>query len=392
MPKQNRFLIVLVLCLSALVPTSARAQNLVNNLVTLLTEQRASATFVPDASAALATTVTVASLFAVELGTLPQASSAGGFVYRHQPNFGIFERATNDFGPFFTERALRNGKGQTSIGLSFQVSNFSSLQGADLTDGTFPTNAARNSGVIDPFSFDFLTLNLHARTTTALVSHGVTDRLTVGGTIPFVSVSFDGQRVRTVDGQRFPQSVQSGAASGLGDISLNGRYRLAGDGPRGFSVGGDLRLPTGRQEDLLGVEDAAGRFIAIASWEEGRLAAHANGGFGVGGASDEVFWGMATTFAPLPRLTFVSEFTGRYLSDLTRVQDVYQPHPVLAGVETMRWLPGDKGLHTMFVVAGAKWNVGQSWLLNTNLLIRVTDGGLRARITPAISFDYTFEP
>jgi hypothetical protein len=29
--------------------------------------------------------------------------------------------------------------------------------------------------------------------------------------------------------------------------------------------------------------------------------------------------------------------------------------------------------------------------LNTNLLIRVTDAGLRARVTPAVSIDYAFE-
>jgi hypothetical protein len=29
--------------------------------------------------------------------------------------------------------------------------------------------------------------------------------------------------------------------------------------------------------------------------------------------------------------------------------------------------------------------------LNTNMLIRVTDSGLRARVTPAISLDYDFD-
>jgi hypothetical protein len=76
---------------------------------------------------------------------------------------------------------------------------------------------------------------------------------------------------------------------------------------------------------------------------------------------------------------------------LTRVNDVYQPHPVLAGVETMRWLPSDPGLHTTFVVAGAKWNWTRSWLLNANMLIRLTEVGLRAKVTPSISIDYAFE-
>ena len=63
-------------------------------------------------AAALATTVTVASLLQIELVTVPATSSAGGFVYRLRPDLGVFERATNEFGPFFTERALpRSGRG-----------------------------------------------------------------------------------------------------------------------------------------------------------------------------------------------------------------------------------------------------------------------------------------
>jgi hypothetical protein len=82
---------------------------------------------------------------------------------------------------------------------------------------------------------------------------------------------------------------------------------------------------------------------------------------------------------------------GRRLSELSLVQDVYEPHPLIPGVEPMRWLSNDPGFHALFVVTGAKWNVASSWLLNTNLLIRVTDAGLRARVTPAISLDYAFE-
>jgi hypothetical protein len=57
----------------------------------------------------------------------------------------------------------------------------------------------------------------------------------------------------------------------------------------------------------------------------------------------------------------------------------------------MRWLPTEQGIHTTFVVTGAKWNVAGRWLLNANLLIRVTDAGLRDPVTPSISIDYGFE-
>jgi hypothetical protein len=388
----RRGMSVLVLFLTLAAARTVLAQSIVSQLGTLLTEQRPTVpAFVPDAEAAVATATTVAGLFAVELSTLPLASSSGGFVYRLNPSLGLVERASDGFGPFFTERLLRNSRGQTSVGFSFQGAAFTSLQGADLTTGTFPTNAARLTGATQDFSVDTLNLDLDGRSFTGFVSHGITDRLAVGAAVPLVSVRFTGERARTVNGITTLMSSRSGSAFGVGDISLQGRYVVSGGSLRGFAVGSELRLPTGKAEDLLGSGDTALRLLGIGSWEEGKIALHANGGVGVGGASREIFWSSATTFAATPRVTVVGEVMGRRLSELSLVQDVYEPHPLIPGVETMRWLPTDSGVHTMFVVTGVKWNLASSWLLNTNLLIRVTDAGLRARVTPAVSIDYAFE-
>jgi hypothetical protein len=390
---RRRFATTFILITSVLsvLPSPADAQSIGSQLSVLLTEQRGSSDFVPDVQAANQTFATVAGLFGVELATLPVSSSSGGFVYRLNRDLGLVERASDGFGPFFTERVLRNSRGQVSMGISYQFARFSSLQGADLREGTFPTNAARIAGSGEPFSVDTLDLALESRTTTPFATYGVTDRLAVGITVPISTVRFSGVRNRTTNGATSLQSSQSGTATGLGDMTLNGRYMLVGTGVRGASVGADLRLPTGRSEDLLGAGKTTGRFLGIGTWEEGHLAVNVNGGFGIGGLSREVFWGAATTLAPTPRVTLIGEVMGRWLAELSRVSDVYQPHPLMPGVETMRWLSLDPGIHTTFMVTGAKWNVGGTWLLNTNVLIRLTDAGLRARVTPAISLDYAFE-
>lgn len=371
-------------------PSRAAAQSIAGRLSALLTEQQPASIFVPDVPAAEATRDTVARLFSIEMSNLPTASSSGGFVYRLNPSLGVVERSSDGFGPFFTERVLRNGSGQISAGFSYQFASFSSLQGADLTGGTFPTNAARLSGSTQPFSVDTLSLNLESQTATVFTSYGVTERFAVGASVPFIRVHMRGTRVRTENGRPSLQSSQSGSASGFGDLAMNARYLVAGGGLRGVSVGADLRVPTGRSADLLGSGKTSARFLGIGSWEEGRLAVNVNGGYGVGGASREISWSMATTFAAGPRVTLVGEVLGRRLSELNYVQDVYQPHPLMPGIETMRWLNAPRGFHTTLLATGAKWNLANSWLLNTNMLIRVTDGGLRARVTPSISIDYDF--
>jgi len=367
------------------------AQSIGSQLSTLLTEQRDMSGFVPDIEAANQTFATVAGLFGVELATLPVSASSGGFVYRLNRDLGLVERASDGFGPFFTERVLRNSRGQISVGVSHQFARFSSLQGADLREGTFPTNAARLAGSGQPFSVDTLDLELVSRTTTSFASYGFTDRLGIGVAVPISTVRFSGQRNRTLNGVTALQSSRAGSATGLGDITANARYMLTESGIRGASVGVDIRFPTGSAADLLGAGRMTSRFLGIGTWEEGHLAVNVNGGFGLGGLSREVFWGAATTLAPSPRVTVVGEVMGRWLAELSRVSDVYQPHPLMPGVETMRWLSLDPGVHTTFLVTGAKWNVGGTWLLNTSLLIRVTDAGLRGRVTPAISLDYSFD-
>ena len=72
-----------------------------------------------DRAAAEATFGTVADLFTIELTSIPVASSSGGFVYQFSPSLGTVERASDSFGPLFTERALRNGKKQLSFGLNY---------------------------------------------------------------------------------------------------------------------------------------------------------------------------------------------------------------------------------------------------------------------------------
>ena len=80
-----------------------------------------------DTAAANATFATVAGLFTVELTSVPTASSSGGFVYRFSPVFGTVERASDSFGPVFSERALRNGHGHCAR-VALQRASYTTLQ------------------------------------------------------------------------------------------------------------------------------------------------------------------------------------------------------------------------------------------------------------------------
>ena len=120
-----------------LAASSASAQSVTDVLTFLVTNQSVSTGSVErDREAAQATSTTISRALAANLATLPVTSSSGSFVYRLNPELGTVERATQSFGPFFTERALSAGRGQASFGLTLQQLHFTSLDGRNLRDGS----------------------------------------------------------------------------------------------------------------------------------------------------------------------------------------------------------------------------------------------------------------
>src|SRR3954468_15661876 len=107
------------LVVSAAAPAPAQS---VNDVLTfLVTNQSVSTGSVErDRAAAEATSITISRALEANLATLPVTSSSAAFVDRLNPELGTVERATQSFGPFFTERALSAGRHQASFGLTLQ--------------------------------------------------------------------------------------------------------------------------------------------------------------------------------------------------------------------------------------------------------------------------------
>ena len=116
--------------------------------------------------------------------------------------------------------------------------------------------------------------------------------------------------------------------------------------PADLSAGAELRLPTGREEDLLGTGKTALRVLAIGSFEGTRASAHLNGGYSWGGISREANYSAALTVAASERFTLVGEFLGRWIEGLGQIGQVTAPHPSSSGVDTIRLLPMATGTTT----------------------------------------------
>jgi hypothetical protein len=341
-----------------------------------------------DAAAAEATSLTISRALLANLATLPVTTSSGGFIYRFNPELGTVERASSGFGPFFLERALVAGARAASIGLTLQHWRFTSLDGRSLRDGSLVTTANQFLDEAEPFDVDRLTLNIDADVATLHGNAGLSDRLEVGFAVPVVLLRVKGSRVNDYRGQVFTQARASATALGLADTVLRTKYTLIDEDGGGLAAAVDARLPTGREDDLLGAGSLSWKILAIGSFEEGLVASHINVAAGFGGLATEISLGGALAAAASDRLTLTAELIARWMDTPGHIASASAPHPALAGVHTLRLLPQSSSMTIVTAAPGLKWNLADTWVLVANAAIPLTQSGLTVSFTPYIGLDY----
>ena len=390
-PRPGRLLLALCILLGGTAGPASAQQSITDVLTFLLTNRSIpTGDFVRDEQAAAETSDIVARFLILDVATLPVSTSSGGFTYRLDPALGTVVRSSDSFGPFFTERSLTAGRKQASLGIGYYSTTFDSIDGRNLRNGTLVSTASILRGEPAPFDIETVALRIRTDTMTLTGNVGVTDRLDLGGAIPFVRVSLQGQRVDTYRGRELVQAAGTASASGLGDAVVRAKYNVLRDGGSGLALGVEARLPTGREEDLLGSGRASIAPRLIGSYEADRMGVHGELGYSFRGVSDILGYAAAVTVVAVSRLTIVGELSGLRIGGLGRLAETTQSHPGLVGVDTIRLTGVEQTTDRIVAVAGFKWNVANTWLFTANVRRPLTDVGLNAGWVPTITFDYSF--
>jgi hypothetical protein len=234
-------------------------------------------------------------------------------------------------------------------------------------------------------------LDIDADVATVYGNLGLGDRAEIGFALPMVSLRLNGSRVNTYRGTTFTQASASATALGLADAVVRTKFTLFQQEGGAFAAAVDARLPTGRQEDLLGAGSLAMRVSGIGSLEGSHASAHANFGFVFGGLAREVNYGGAVAAAASPRLTITGELIGRVIDSVGQLESIVAPHPTLADVETIRLGASTAKLHMVTVAPGVKWNLTDTWVLVGNVSVPITKAGLTTAFTPYIGLDYSLQ-
>lgn len=385
---------------------------------------------------------------AYQLASFPLGSSSGGFTFTLDPTLGVLNRSAESFGPLFAERALTAGKGKLTVGGNYVRSTWDRFEGQSLEDGdvalTLTHEDIDGSGdTLSPFfEGDLIDARLHMKLTTdtavVFANYGVSDRFDIGVAVPFVRVKMDATIHTTVVNLATAENVRlfhifdpnqdtgcggsrvsanglqndycaSGDASGIGDIVLRGKLGLARGDNMSLAAGVDVRLPTGKEEDLLGTGATQIKPYLIAGFlPKQRFSPHVNLGYTFTGESDllgqlpdEVDWTVGFDAAPSSHVTITADVIGRSLIDAQRlrVRDrVFNyrlvtdpPRPFHREEVRPEYFAEEATMNMILGSAGFKLNPFGRLLISFNALFPLSkNNGLQDDFTPVFAIDYNF--
>nr|WP_158508852.1 transporter [Gemmatirosa kalamazoonensis] len=242
----------------------------------------------------------------------PIGSTSGGVTFRFEG--GIPVKTSTSAGPIFAERATTLGRGRVLAGATHSAFRFTSLRGVPLSNvqlafthenvdfagcDTVYHDSCKKMGVpaLENDVIDVnLALDMKVSVTSLYVTYGVSDRLDVSAVVPIVSTSMHGESLAQVVPFGGPTAAHffagtpsnpvltasravSGSATGLGDVAVRAKLRLA-DSPRAsLAVLAESRFATGSADDLLGSGAFMARGLAVLTGRAGDVSPHANLGY-----------------------------------------------------------------------------------------------------------------
>jgi hypothetical protein len=331
--------------------------------------------------------------YASQVATSPSAATSAGYVFTFEN--GALSAKPTDLGPLLSDLPQTIGRNRLYVGASYQWMQFSKTGGKSLNSFIY------SGGMIDPYEggYNYIqasaSLKMHSINT--YLSYGISDRLDVSAVIPWSrtemrihtscapnSYGVDDTWSSTSTGeslceQHAPVSVpvtvsgttyifdvydysftalnsKAQTASGLGDVTLRGKYEILKKSRQGAALGLEYRLPTGDPLNMQG-SGATGIRPFLAWSYNSRVSPHANVGYQYNGSS-------ASDVNDIGSITSESVTGINYDTSETETIDV------TTGIHFTDKLKARKLPNIVTVSAGADYALSDRVNLNADLLVR----------------------
>ncbi|MBI3872995.1 MAG: hypothetical protein HY304_07985 [candidate division Zixibacteria bacterium] len=374
---------------------------------------------------------TISDFVANNTASFPLSSTAAGITFDFSS--GVPVATTSSAGPIFAERAQTLGKNKLNVGANFSRLNLNKLRGIPTDDlrFTFTHQNVGDTSVFgdSPNEFDAIVLEPHLDLNVSIVAlhatYGLTDRLDVGIALPLVNVSLKAKPFARINSFTYAHSQHANhfyggtsenpvltlsaqsvddVASGVGDVALRAKDNIyRGDG-LDLGILAEVRLPTGRAEDLLGAGKSSVKAALIASAAWGNVSPHLNLGYNWRAGDlyrDRVELIAGYDMKATDKVTLAAEWLGQFeigrevaalrFPEPTQIQTATPDGgEVTTIVVAPTNIPNRSHDHVMNSSFGIKYAPKANVILVANVMLPVNDGGLRSNFVPTVGVEVNF--
>jgi hypothetical protein len=263
--------------------------------------------FVPQAGQANATVLTfLLNWMAGTISSVPVGTTSGGATFRFER--GVPVKVPLSRGPIYGERGTTLGRGRLIVGANWNHVAFTSVRGSPMSDIRLNfTHQDIGSGQCTGASVagcnDVVQVRLSVDQTLSIYSlyatYGLLDRVDVGVLLPIVHNDLRAQSTAQVipfgetpggaantfiagtptDPVLTATNRIHGSATGLGDMVGRVKVNLVTVRDRAVALFGDIRIPTGDEDELLGAGHVSTRILAAYSDRFGDFSPNASLGY-----------------------------------------------------------------------------------------------------------------
>lgn len=356
----------------------------------------------------------------VSVANIPLSAASGGAIWGRSAA-GLPVRTATSAGPIFAERGQTLGKGRMLFAANINRLDYRSIRGTPLSDlvFSFTHQDTDGNGLGNPdFESDIIemraNLAVNVSAITPVLSYGITNRIDVSVALPFVRTSISGVSEAQVIPFSNPTPHHFGTAqnpllratsamdaskTGIGDVAVRAKASLVSNNRGAFAVLGDVRLPTGKEEDFLGSGGVSYSVIGVASLRRGNFSPHLNAGFTHRGGEfqndailatagfDHLMGRNATLAVEVitswqvgeAKLAFPEPVTVNALVGTANAVRVLRPTNI-----------ADRRDDLALGSIGGKFGVGPGVNLIANALVPLRQGGLQPNVAWTVGLEYSF--
>jgi len=354
--------------------------------------------------------------FGTQIGQVPLAQPASGFIYTFDPKLGVLTASQESFGPLQAERAETIGRHKFYVAFTYQRYSFSVIDNNNMKHLPilfyFPS---QNNPTVVTYTQNRVDTNLNQYV--AYGTFGLTDKIDISLAVPFARVSLGVSSSGTEYSTNTPATTSfttylAGAASGVGDVIVAGKGTVLEREKYSLAAGLELRFPTGEALNFLG-SGAYGikpYFVASARAKEivshVKIAPHLNLAYqwnstsvlatNSNGQQQNLpgYFGYAVgaDIGLSERVTLATDWVGREYFGAAQVSTPQNvTAPVNGQLTNFSSIVQTNGAYnTNDIGIGIKANIWNRVLFMANVTFKLNDAGLRATAIPFVGASYSF--